>query len=239
MQQILYKRILLKLSGEALMGKNTTMFHTQTIENIIEQIKQLLLLKVQLGIVVGGGNIFRGNNSHNIGIDKINGDYVGMLATIMNGIVLKDLLMQAGVNTKIYSSLAISNLVKGYNRDSMLSRSINGDVILFVGGTGNPLFTTDSAAALRAVEFKADLLIKATKVDGVYDRDPNIFPDAKKYTSLTFNEAITQKLNIMDLAAFDLCKTHNLKIVVTDIFQANSLIDCVIGKTHGTLIYET
>lgn len=237
MEQVKYKRILLKLSGEALMGNSQSMFDKPTIDAVISQIKQILDLGVKIGIVIGGGNIFRGVNGKELGLDRANADSIGMLATVMNGIALKDFLANAGIKAKIYSALAINNLVKGYNRDSMLGRLNDGNVIIFVAGTGNPFFTTDSGAALRAIEMKADLLIKATKVDGVYDSDPKLNLTATKYHKVSFNDAIKQNLKIMDMSAFDLCREHKVNIEVCNIFNANCLKDSVLGNSQGTLIH--
>lgn len=237
MEQVKYKRILLKLSGEALMGNSESMFDKPTIDAVISQIKKILDLGVKVGIVIGGGNIFRGVNGGELGLDRANADSIGMLATIMNGIALKDFLANAGVKAKIYSALAINNLVKGYNRDSMLGRLNDGNVIIFVAGTGNPFFTTDSGAALRAIEMKADLLIKATKVDGVYDSDPKLNLTATKYHKVSFNDAIKQNLKIMDMSAFDLCREHKINIEVCNIFNENCLKDSVLGNSQGTLIH--
>ncbi|MDQ5920969.1 MAG: uridylate kinase [Pseudomonadota bacterium] len=235
-----YPRILLKLSGEALMGKenNASIFDQPTINSIIIQIKQLIELGVKLGIVIGGGNIFRGiNGTATLGLHSANADYMGMLATIMNGIAFKDFLTNSGVKSKIYSALTITNIVKGYNRDSMMGRLEDGNVIIFAGGTGNPYFTTDSAAALRAIEMKADLLIKATKVDGVYTADPMLDRLATKYAKISFTDVIQQNLKVMDMAAFDLCRQHKINIDVCNIFNPNSLFDSALGNTQGTLIH--
>lgn len=234
---IKYKRILLKLSGEALMGNGNSMFDKPTVDSILNQIKQVVDLGVKVGIVIGGGNIFRGVNGSELGIDRANADSMGMLATVMNGLALKDFLATASIRSKIYSSLTITNMVKGYSRDSMLSRMEDGNVIIFVGGTGNPYFTTDSGAALRAIDMKADLLIKATKVDGVYDSDPKLNLTATKYHRISFGDAIKQNLKIMDMSAFDLCRDHKVNIEVCNIFKPNSLIDSVLGQSQGTLIH--
>ena len=236
-QSVKYKRILLKLSGEALMGNSSSIFDKPTVDAIIVQIKQIIDLGVKIGVVIGGGNIFRGVNGSEMGLERANADYIGMLATIMNGIALKDFFTLAGVKAQVYSAVAINNIVKGFNRDSMLGRLNDGDVIIFVGGTGNPFFTTDSGAALRAIEMQADLLIKATKVDGVYDCDPKIHKSATKYHTITFDEAIKQNLRVMDMSAFDLCRDHGVNIDVCDIFKNNCLRDSVLGKTQGTLIH--
>lgn len=237
MQQLKYKRILLKLSGEALMGDSQHMFDKPTIEAILTQIKQLIDLGAKVGIVIGGGNIFRGTNGAELGLERANADYMGMLATIMNGIALKDFLTEINVDALVFSALAIPNVVKLYNRENVLAELEAGKVVIFVAGTGNPFFTTDSGAALRAIEINADLLIKATKVDGVYDMDPLKYPQAKKYTNLSFDEAISKNLKVMDMSAFDLCRAHKVNIEVCNIFQSDSLKNSVLGKCHGTLVH--
>lgn len=236
-QQIKYQRLLLKLSGEALMGGGQNMFHKATVDGILDQIKQITSLGVKLGIVIGGGNIFRGVNGKEFGLQRANADAMGILATIMNGIAFKDFLHNAGVKCKIYSALAVANITAGYNREQMLEDLDNNNVILFVAGTGNPYFTTDSGAALRAIDMHADLLIKATKVDGVYDMDPKTNANAKKYTSVSFDMAITNNLKIMDMSAFDLCKEHAINIEVCNIFQPNALYNSITGNSQGTLIH--
>lgn len=237
MSTLKHKRILLKLSGEALMGEGKEIFNKKTLDEIMFQIKQLVDLDVNLGIMIGGGNIFRGLHAEEFGLQKANADYMGIMATIINGIALKDFLMAHKISAKIYSAIPIGNLIQGYNRDNMLKDIVDKNVIIFVGGTGHPFFTTDSSAALRAIEMNADLLIKATKVDGVYDSDPMKNPQAQKYTKLRFDEAISKNLKVMDMAAFDLCRTHKIDISVCNIFNKNSLKDTVCGNGQGTLIY--
>lgn len=240
MQQLKYKRILIKLSGEALMGSSQNMFDPSTTSSILSQIKAVTQLGVEVGVVIGGGNIFRGVKANELGLQRANADYMGMLATMMNGIALKDFLANIGVKTKIYSALNVTNVIKGYNRDSMLSRLQDGNVIIFVGGTGNPFFTTDSGAALRAIEMNADILIKATKVDGVYNKDPVKSTDAIKYDTITFDEAITNNLKVMDISAFDLCKEHKMNIQVCNIFNPNTLENIVLGVNNtniGTYVH--
>jgi uridylate kinase len=237
MPQLKYQRILLKLSGEALMGDSQEMFNKDTLDGIMLQIKQLIELNVKLGIVIGGGNIFRGVRAQEFGLQRANADYMGILATIMNGIALKDFLTTHNIQSRIYSAIPIGNLIEGYNRDRMLARMAEGNVIIFVAGTGNPFFTTDSGAALRAIEMDADLLIKATKVNGVYDSDPLKNVAAKRYKSLSFDDAIDQNLKIMDMAAFDLCRANNVNIAVCSVFSPNSLKDAAEGNNQGTLIY--
>ncbi len=233
-----YKRILLKLSGEALMGDTSNMFDKRTLDCMISQIENLIKLNIKIGIVIGGGNIFRGVNGKELGLQRANADSMGMLATIMNGIALKDFLANRKIKAKLYSALAVQNIAKGYSRDSMLSRLEDGNIIIFAGGTGNPFFTTDSSAALRAIEMNADLLIKATKVDGVFDKDPKQYSDAIRYSKLTFDEAINKKLKVMDISAFDLCREHNIDINVCNIFNPNSLQDVVLGLDQGTIIHN-
>ncbi len=235
MQQ--YKRILIKISGESLMGTTSNIFDIATLDIILNQIKTITKLGIKIGIVIGGGNIFRGINGDKLGLQRANADYMGMLATVMNGIALKDFLESHGVKSKIYSALPIANIVKGYNRDSMLKRMDDGNVIIFVAGTGNPFVTTDSGAALRAIEMDADILIKATKVDGVFDKDPAQHADAIKYDKLSFDEAISYNLKVMEVSAFDLCRANNMNLIVCNIFKPTSLERIVSGKDEGTLVY--
>ena len=237
--KIKFNRVLLKLSGEALMGASSSIFDKTIIDSIIIQIKQIIELKVKVGIVIGGGNIFRGVNGSEMGLERANADYIGMLATIMNGIALKDFFTNAGVKSKVYSAVSINNIVSGINRDNILDDLNQNIVIIFVGGTGNPFFTTDSGAALRAIEMQADLLIKATKVDGVYNKDPMIHKNAVKYNTISFDEAITKSLRVMDMSAFDLCREHNINIDVCDISKANCLLSSVCAETQGTLICQS
>ena len=232
-----YQRILLKLSGEALMGEGKDSVDPATVSFIIQQVKQIITLGVQVGLVIGGGNFFRGvAGSDKLGIERANADVMGMLATVMNGILLRDAFNSAGVTSKIYSAFPIGNIIKGYNRDSALSHLNKGELVIFVGGVGSPYFTTDSGAALRAIEMNSDLLIKATKVDGVYNCDPKKNIDAIKYASLSFDEAIGRSLGVMDTAAFALCRENNLAINVCSIFKENSLQNVVLGKDEGTLV---
>lgn len=250
--ELIYKRVLLKLSGEALVGdmhksnnlSNTAiakpqLFDDKVLMPILQQIKTLVNIGVKIGIVIGGGNIFRGlDKSSEFGLQRANADYMGMLATIMNGIALKDFLSKLNVKSQLYSAISIGAVINGYNRDKMLTDLDSGNVAIFVGGTGNPFFTTDSAAAIRAIEMNADLLIKATKVDGVYDSDPIQNSNAKKYSMLSFNEAISKKLKIMDVSAFALCNEYKMKIQVCNIFESNVLQNIICGKNIGTCIYH-
>lgn len=238
MQSVKYRRVLLKLSGEALMGDSQSMFDKNTLDKIVAQIRQLVDLKVELAIVIGGGNIFRGVNAKTFGLNRTNADYMGMLATIMNGIAFKDFLTSNNISSRIYSAITVGSIIKGYNRDSVIKHLEEGHVVIFVGGTGNPLFTTDSGAALRAIEINADLLIKATKVDGVYDSDPLKNPNAQKYKQISFDEAMSKNLKVMDLSAFELCNTYNINIEVCNIFSNNTLADAVTGNSQGTIVYH-
>ena len=233
-----YPRILLKLSGEALMGESGDSVDTETVAFILQQVKDVLALGVKVGIVIGGGNFFRGvAGSDKLGIQRANADTMGMLATVMNGILLRDSFNAQGIDAKLFSAFAVGSFIKGYNRDSMIKRLNDGDVVIFVGGTGSPYFTTDSGAALRGLEMNADLLIKATKVDGVYNKDPKKFADAVKYQQLSFDEAIGENLGVMDMAAFALCRENGLNIKVCSIFKAGSLKRVVLGEDEGTLVY--
>lgn len=233
-----YKKILLKLSGESLMGETSNSIDNATVEYIVNELKEVLALGVKVGIVIGGGNFFRGvAGSEKLGIQRENADAMGMLATVMNGILLRDVFNSNGIKTKLFSALPIGSFIKGYNRDSMIKRINDGEVVVFVGGTGHPYFTTDSGAALRGLEMGADLLIKATKVDGVYTADPKKDKTATKYDKLSFDEALDKKLGVMDVAAFALCRENNLIINVCSIFKAGSLKRVVMGEDEGTLVY--
>lgn len=232
-----YKRILLKISGEALSSQDNEIYDNAKIDHILTQIKELRKLGVTIGIVIGGGNIFRGGKASNYGLHRTNADYMGMLATIINAIALKDFLHNVNVKSVIYSSLAVNSVIQGYNREDMLESLQDDKVVIFAGGTGNPYFTTDSGAALRAIEMEADLLVKATKVDGVYDCDPVANSNAQKYKELSFDEAIAKNLKVMDIAAFDLCRTYKICIKVCDLFEPNSLINAALNQGQGTLVH--
>ena len=232
-----YKRILLKLSGESLMGETNNSIDSATVEYIVRELKELLALGVKVGIVIGGGNFFRGvAGSEALGIQRENADAMGMLATVMNGILLRDVFNAHQIKTKLFSAFAIGSFIKGYNRDSMIKRVNDGEVVLFVGGTGNPYFTTDSGAALGGLEMGADLIIKATKVDGVYTADPKKDTSATKYTKLSFDEALDKKLGVMDVAAFALCRENKLDVNVCSIFKSGSLKRVVLGEDEGTFV---
>lgn len=232
-----YKRIVIKLSGESLMGNSNELFDSLVINSIIEQIRSITNLGVEVAIVIGGGNIFRGIDGSLLKIDKINSDYMGMIATIINGIALNDFFNNSGIKSTIFSAIAIHKAVKTYMQHEVLEALDNKKLVIFTGGTGSPLFTTDSTAALRAIEIGADLIIKATKVDGIYNEDPHKNSKAVRYNQLTFDDAISKNLKIMDQTAFTLCKEHNVPILVCNIFTNNVLTDIIINdKDLGTLV---
>lgn len=236
---IKYSRILLKLSGESLMGNSSSAIEPQMVTSIINQIQEVIACGVQVAIVIGGGNFFRGVPASNeLNLSRIKADHVGMLATAMNGILLQDFFSRSTphIASELYSAFPIGTIVKAHNLNEVLYKLDHGYITIFVGGTGNPLFTTDTAAALRAVEINANLLIKATKVDGVYDRDPHKFTNAVKFESLSFDEAITRNLEVMDTSAFALCRDNKLDVQVCNIFKPKSLYKIIHGELEGTLL---
>ena len=231
-----YERILLKLSGEALMGNNNYGIDPETLSIYCEQIKQVADSKVQVAIVIGGGNIFRGLQGAAQGFDRVQGDYMGMLATVINSMALQAELEKQGVAVKLLSGLNIDPIAESTSGRKVLENLNNGKVVIIAGGTGNPFFTTDSASALRAVEIHADVLLKGTRVDGVYTADPEKNPDAVKYNSLTFDEAYQKQLKIMDMTAFTLCRENNLPVLVFDMNTKGNLLKVVSGENIGTLV---
>lgn len=236
MKNIKYKCILIKISGEALMGKTNTIFDKAVLNHIADEISVIHKMGVKIGIVIGGGNIFRGTDGTKIGLKKINSDNMGILATIMNGIAFRDVLENTGIKVKLYSALKVSHIVEESIQSKVMEHLNNNEIIIFSGGTGNPFVTTDTAAAIKAIGINADLLIKATKVNGVYDKDPNKYKNAKLFESLSFKDAINKNLKIMDISAFDLCQNYNMKICVGNIFNKNFLLDLIKNKKVGTLI---
>jgi uridylate kinase len=232
-----YKRILLKLSGEALMGEDPFGINRQTIEAIVTEVAQVSRLGVEIGIVIGGGNIFRGVAPGAAGMDRATADYMGMLATVMNALALQDAMRQAGVAGRVQSALNIEQVVEPYIRGKAIRYLEEGKVVIFAAGTGNPFFTTDTAAALRGSEIGAEIVIKATKVDGVYTADPKKDPSAKRYAKLTFDEAITRNLKVMDATALTLCRDQKLPVNVFSIFRKNALQRVVLGEDEGTLVH--
>ena len=236
MTQPACKRILLKLSGEALMGPDTFGYHADTMRGIIAQIKEVTELGVQVGIVVGGGNLFRGATGALGGMNRANADSMGMLATVMNALALKDALEQAGVSARVMTAVAIAHVGESFERDAAVRHLQAGQVVIFGGGTGNPFFTTDTASALRGAEIGADLMLKATKVDGVYTADPKKDPTATRYEQLSFDEAIAKNLGVLDLAAFALCREQKLPLAVFSIFKPGALKRVVMGENEGTRV---
>ncbi|MEI6123827.1 MAG: UMP kinase [Bacteroidota bacterium] len=231
-----YKRVLLKLSGEALMGNKTYGFDPERLEMYVSEIKKAVSLNIQIAIVIGGGNIFRGLKGNNLGVDRIHGDYMGMLATVINGLALKSALIATGVKSRILSGLAINPICELTSGEKTIEYLAKGEVVIISGGTGNPFFTTDSAAALRALEIQADVILKGTRVDGVYSADPETNPKAIKFDALSFDEAYEKQLNIMDLTAFTLCKDNNMPIIVFDMNVAGNLYNIIKGEKIGTIV---
>jgi uridylate kinase len=234
-----YKRIVLKLSGEALRERGAREnISPQIVREIAQRIKEVKDLGVQTSVVIGGGNIWRGLSASHRGMDRTTADYMGMLATVINGLALQSALVQAGVETRVQTAIEMKNVAEPF----ILGRAIRhlelGRVVIFVAGTGNPYFSTDTTAALRASEIRADIILKATKVDGIYDRDPNTDPNAKRFEHLTFSEALTQRLQVMDSTAFSLCMDNKIPIVVFDMNKPSNFTDIVLGKKVGTIVAE-
>lgn len=232
-----YQRILLKLSGEALLGKLEYGVDPEVVAFVAEQVKAVTALGVQVGIVVGGGNIFRGMAAATAtGMDRATADYIGMLATAMNGLALQDALERAGVPTRVMTAIDMNEVAEPYIRRRAVRHLEKGRVVVFVAGTGNPYFTTDTAAALRAVEIGAEVVLKATKVDGVYDKDPVNHPDAKRYPAITYGQVLVDGLRVLDAAAVSLCMENDLPIVVFDLDAHENILKAVRGEKVGTLI---
>ena len=233
-----YKRILLKLSGEALMGEMDFGIDPNLMDRLALEIGQLRGIGVQVGLVLGGGNLFRGAALQKAGLDRVTGDHMGMLATVMNGLAMRDALERANIPTVLMSAIQMSGVVEHYDRRRSIRFLNNGDVVIFAAGTGNPFFTTDSAACLRGIEVEADVVFKATKVDGVYDSDPVKNPNAVKYDRLTYDEVLEKKLGVMDLTAICLCRDHDMPVRVFDMNQPGALLGATLGGKDGTLIYK-
>lgn len=231
-----YKRILLKLSGEALMGGQGSGIDPQTIRRLAFEINELCSIGVQVGLVIGGGNIIRGSEKASEGLDRVTGDYMGMLATVLNALAMQDALEHLGQPVRVMSALKINQVCEDYIRRRAIRHLEKGRVVIFAAGTGNPFFTTDSAASLRAIEIGADLLIKATKVDGVYSADPMKAPDARFYSRLTYDEALDQRLNVMDATALVLCRDHDMPLRVMNVFEPGAIMRLVRGEEIGSLI---
>lgn len=232
-----YKRILLKISGEALMGGDAYGINRQTISEIVAEIKVIVDMGVQVGVVIGGGNIFRGVAPAATGMDRAQADYMGMLATVMNGLALHDAMRAAGMTSRVQSALNIEQVVEPYIRGKAIRYLEQGRTVIFAAGTGNPFFTTDTAAALRGAEIGAEIVLKATKVDGIYTADPKKDPHATRYDRISFDDAIAQNLAVMDATAFALCRDQKLPINVFSIFKPGALKRVTLGEKEGTLVY--
>ncbi len=231
-----YKRILLKLSGESLMGDKTYGLDSAVLAQYASDIKSITELGVQVAIVIGGGNIYRGMNEAETGIERAQGDYMGMLATVINGMALQAALEKAGVYTRLQSAIKMEQIAEPYIRRRAIRHVEKGRVVIFGAGTGNPYFTTDTAGSLRAIEIKADVILKGTRVDGIYTEDPEKNPDAIKYGSLSFQDCLTKNLRVMDMTAFTLCMENNLPIIVFNMNEPDNLRRVVTGEKVGTLV---
>lgn len=233
-----YKRILLKLSGEELMGDEGFGIDPKVLDRMALEIGQLVGIGVQVGLVIGGGNLFRGAALSAAGMDRVTGDHMGMLATVMNALAMRDALERSNIQSRVMSAIPMSGVVEHYDRRVAMRYLQAGDVVIFSAGTGNPFFTTDSAACLRGIEVNAEIVLKATKVEGVYNADPKKMPDAIKYDRLTYDEVLDKKLGVMDLTAICLCREHNMPLRVFKMAKAGALLSIVMGGSEGTLIEE-
>lgn len=236
MKKLKYKRVLLKLSGEALMGGDAFGVNAETISKIVNEIKVIVDSGVELAIVIGGGNIFRGVALGSKGMDRATADYMGMLATVMNALALQDAMKHIGIVSRVQSAINIEQIVEPYIRGKAIRYIENNKVVIFAAGTGNPFFTTDTAAALRASELNAEVVIKATKVEGIYSEDPEKVKDAVMFKTITFDEVIKKNLKIMDSTAFTLCRDQGMPIAVLSLFKKNALFNFIHGKEEGTLV---
>lgn len=236
MSSLKYKRVLLKLSGESLMGDQSFGIDSRMLEHYSKQIKQIVDTGVQVAVVIGGGNIFRGLQAHQSGIERVTGDYMGMLATVINGMALQSALEKFGMFTRLISAIEMKEVAEPYIRRRAIRHLEKGRVVIFSAGTGSPYFTTDSAAALRASEIDADVILKGTRVDGIYTADPEKDSTATKFDSISFDKAINLKLNVMDTTAFTLCQENNLPIIVFDVNNPDNLLKIILGEPVGTLV---
>ncbi len=234
--QLPYKRILLKLSGEALMGNESFGIDPLVLDRMAGEIREIVKAGVQVGVVIGGGNLFRGEKLARAGMNRVAGDHMGMLATVMNSLALQDALERAEIETRVMSAISLTGVCEDYNRRFAMRFMERGQVVIFCAGTGNPFFTTDTAACLRGIEIEADLICKATKVDGVYSADPTKCADAVKYDKLTYQEALERELAVMDLTAFCLARDHKKKIRVFNMNEPGTLVRVATGEQEGTLI---
>ena len=232
----IYKRVLLKLSGEALMGSQESGIDPDILDRVAQEIKQVVDLGVEVGVVIGAGNIFRGKGLADSGMDRVTGDHMGMLATVMNCLALQDATERAGLSARVMSALSIHQVCEDYVRRRAIRHLEKGRVVIFGAGTGNPFFTTDSAGSLRAIEINADVLMKATKVDGVYDSDPMKNPDAKRFTSLSYDDVLHNNLAVMDATAIVLCKEQNMPLRIFNLNNAGDLVKTVLDPEVGTSV---
>lgn len=235
-RQAKYKRVLLKLSGEALMGEEVFGIDPKVLDRMALEIGQLVGIGVQVGLVLGGGNLFRGAALNAAGMDRVTGDHMGMLATVMNALAMRDALERSNIATRVMSAIPMSGVVEHYDRRNAMRYLNSGDVVIFSAGTGNPFFTTDSAACLRGIEIEADAVLKATKVDGVYTEDPMVNANATKYDRLTYDEVIEKQLGVMDLTAICLARDHSMPLRVFNMNKPGALATVIVGGTEGTLI---
>jgi uridylate kinase len=236
MSALRYRRILLKLSGEALAGENGFGIDPHEADKVVVQIRKLRDLGVEVALVIGGGNMWRGLDGLAHGMERATADHMGMLATVMNALALADALRRAGIDPRVMTAITMTAVAEPYIRGRAIRHLEKGRTILLAAGTGNPFFTTDTAAALRAVEINAEVLIKATKVDGVYDKDPKRHPDAKRYERLSYNDALVSRLGVMDSTAFSLCMDNDMPIIVLDLWKPGNLERAVLGQPVGTLV---
>ena len=236
MSELKYKRLLVKLSGEALMGQYDFGIDPEVIKDIAIELDNLQQAGVEMGVVIGGGNIFRGAGLAKAGLDRVAGDHMGMLATVMNALALKDGLQKQGLKVSVMSGLSLPQVCDNYTQRDARERIAQGEIVIFAAGTGNPYFTTDTGASLRAIEIQADLLIKATKVDGIYDADPMLNSDAKKYDQLSYDQAIDQRLAVMDITAMVLCNENDLDLSVCNISESGALLTLAKGENLGTRV---
>ncbi|MGR6874549.1 UMP kinase [Pseudomonas sp. HK3] len=231
-----YKRILLKLSGEALQGEQDFGIDPKVLDRMALEVGQLVGIGVQVGLVIGGGNLFRGAALSQAGLDRVTGDHMGMLATVMNALAMRDALERSNIRSRVMSAIPMSGIVEHYDRRRAIRHLNTGDVVIFAAGTGNPFFTTDSAACLRGIEIEADIVLKATNVDGVYDSDPKKNPDAVKFETLTYDEVLERQLGVMDLTAICLARDHKMPLRVFNMATPGMMAQLMVGGSDGTLI---
>jgi uridylate kinase len=233
-----YKRVLLKLSGESLVGESNFGLDPKVLSHYANEIKKIVDIGVEVALVIGGGNIYRGMNEAETGIERAQGDYMGMLATVINGMAIQSALEKAGVFTRLLSAIKMEQVAEPYIRRRAIRHLEKGRVVIFGAGTGNPYFTTDTAGSLRAIEIKADVILKGTRVDGIYSADPEKDPSATKYHVISFQDCISKNLRVMDMTAFTLCMENNLPIIVFDMNKPNNLMQVVCGSKVGTLVRD-